>query len=127
MKLTGETVTIELKNGSIVYGTITGVDIAMNTHLKKVKLTPRNSNPQELDTLSIRGSTIRYYILPDTLNLDAVLQEEQKKLKNQQLQAIRGRQKNAGKAPKRLAFGRARGAPRGGGGGRGGDRGGGRR
>ena len=38
MKLGGETVTIELKNGSVVNGTITSVDMAMNTHLKSVKL-----------------------------------------------------------------------------------------
>ena len=40
MKLTNETVTIELKNGSSVTGTITSVDMQMNTHLKHVKLRP---------------------------------------------------------------------------------------
>lgn len=47
--------------------------MAMNTHLKSVKLTAKGKNPVSLDHLSIRGSTIRYYILPDSLNLDTLL------------------------------------------------------
>ncbi|KAG6964397.1 hypothetical protein JG688_00007740 [Phytophthora aleatoria] len=73
MKLSNETVTIELKNGTIVHGTITGVDISMNTHLKAVKMTVKGKNPVNLDSLSIRGNNIRYYILPDSLNLDTLL------------------------------------------------------
>ena len=73
MKLTNEVVTIELKNGTVVHGTIQGVDIAMNTHLKVVKMKPKNRDEMNLETLSIRGNQIRYYILPDTLNLDNLL------------------------------------------------------
>lgn len=101
MKLANETVQIELKNGTTVQGTITGkaasmfvlpkcihhgrqilklllsfiagVDIAMNTHLKAVKLIARGRNPVSLEHLSVRGNQIRYYILPDSLNLDTLL------------------------------------------------------
>uniref|UniRef100_A0A0E0PAC9 Small nuclear ribonucleoprotein Sm D1 n=1 Tax=Oryza rufipogon TaxID=4529 RepID=A0A0E0PAC9_ORYRU len=76
MKLNNETVTIELKNGTVVHGTITGVDISMNTHLKTVKLTLKGKNPVTLDHLSVRGNNIRYYILPDSLNLETLLVED---------------------------------------------------
>ena len=73
MKLSNESVTIELKNGTVISGTITGVDIAMNTHLKKVKLVPKGGKSTAFDHLSVRGSNIRYFILPDNLNLDTLL------------------------------------------------------
>ena len=38
-KLNREIVTIELKNGTVVSGTVVGVDATMNAHLKKVKVT----------------------------------------------------------------------------------------
>lgn len=41
MKLSNESVTVELKNGSVITGTITGVDMQMNTHLRNVKISTR--------------------------------------------------------------------------------------
>ena len=58
-----------------------GVDISMNTHLKTVKMTLKNKPPVSLDTLSIRGSNIRYFILPDSLNLDTLLVDDGPKTK----------------------------------------------
>jgi len=81
MKLSKETVTIELKNGTIVHGTIVGVDVSMNTHLKTVKMTLKGKNPVQLDSLSIRGNNIRYVILPESLNLDTLLVDDTPKSK----------------------------------------------
>jgi small nuclear ribonucleoprotein (snRNP)-like protein len=38
-KLNREQVTIELKNGTVIQGTVVGVDATMNCHLKKVTIT----------------------------------------------------------------------------------------
>ena len=78
-KLRNETVQIELKNGTVIHGTIIGVDPSMNTHLRRVKMTVKGRNPVTLDHLSVRGSTIRFYILPESLNLDSLLVDEKSK------------------------------------------------
>lgn len=111
MKCANESVTIELKNGTILHGTITSVSPQMNTALRAVKMTPRGRETISLDTINIRGSTIRYFILPDSLPLDTLLIDDQPKPKN--------------KARKEQDRGRGgRGGPRGrGGGGRGRGRG----
>jgi small nuclear ribonucleoprotein D1 len=136
MKLQNESVTIELKNSTIVHGTVTGkwcsqstlrfdkltercyfagVDVQMNTHLKTVKMTVKDREPISLDTLSIRGNNIRYWILPDSLPLDVLLVDDAPKPK--------GKRKEPGAARGRgMDRGRGRGG-RGGGGGRGRGRG----
>jgi small nuclear ribonucleoprotein D1 len=53
----------------------------MNTHLKNVKLTLKGKNPVHMDHLSLRGNTIRCYILPDSLNLDTLLVDDTPKIK----------------------------------------------
>ncbi|CAG7920294.1 unnamed protein product [Penicillium olsonii] len=82
MKCANETVTVELKNGTILHGTITSVSPQMNTSLRTVKMTPKGRDPVSLDTINIRGSTIRYYILPDSLPLDTLLVDDAPKPKN---------------------------------------------
>lgn len=76
MKLHNETVTIELKNGTVVTGTISGVDARMNTHLKKVLVKVKGKAPEKLDSFSIRGNSIRFYILPENLQLDNLLVDD---------------------------------------------------
>jgi small nuclear ribonucleoprotein D1 len=53
----------------------------MNTHLKTVKMTLKNKDPISLDSLSVRGNTIRCVILPDSLPLDTLLIDDSPKAK----------------------------------------------
>ncbi|ODQ49645.1 Sm-like ribonucleo protein [Saitoella complicata NRRL Y-17804] len=114
-KLNTETVTIELKNGTTVSGTITGVDASMNTHLKNVRMTVSQRDPVSIDTLSIRGNNIRYYILPDSLPLDTLLIDDAPKAKarKKEVVAVRGRGRGGARGARGGGRGRGRGGPRG--------------
>eukprot|EP01070_Trichotokara_eunicae_P003126 Trichotokara_eunicae@DN315_c0_g1_i1.p1 len=73
MKLANESVVIELKNGTVLQGTVVGVDVSMNTHLKNVKMTVKKKNPTAMDQLTVRGNNIRYFLFNDALPLDTML------------------------------------------------------
>jgi small nuclear ribonucleoprotein D1 len=75
-KCANEQVTIELKNGTVVQGTLVSVDASMNAHMKNLKVTVKNKTPTPMDQLTIRGNTLRYVILPDHLPLDSLLAEK---------------------------------------------------
>ncbi|EFX04511.1 small nuclear ribonucleoprotein [Grosmannia clavigera kw1407] len=118
MKCANETVTIELKNGTIVHGTIASVSPQMNTALRNVKMTPKGQDPVPLDTINLRGSTIRYFILPDSLPLDTLLVDDAPKPKNKARKES-DRAAAGGRGGPRGRGRGGRGGPRGGGGGRG--------
>lgn len=88
MKCNNESVTIELKNQTLISGTITGVDMSMNTHLKAVKMTLKGGVVTHLDSLSVRGNTIRYFILPDSLPLDTLLIDDAPKKRKAEVKVI---------------------------------------
>jgi small nuclear ribonucleoprotein D1 len=107
--------------------------MSMNTHLKTVRLTMRNRDPVPLDSLSIRGNTIRYYILPDSIPVDTLLIDDAPKAKKKKDGAgfvssshpskitdfdlerggARGRARGGRGGPRGAPRGRGRGAPRG--------------
>lgn len=64
MKLSNETVRVELKNGTTVQGTITGVDHAMNMHMKSVKVVPKGKNASQMDNMSIRLASLHPHPTP---------------------------------------------------------------
>lgn len=74
-QLRGQLVEIELKNSSIVSGEITFVDAQMNTYLRHAKVTAKGKNPVAAEEYMVRGSTVRYVIMPETLNTHDVLKK----------------------------------------------------
>ena len=88
MKLNNESVVVELKNGTVVAGTVTGVDMSMNTHLKAVKMTVKGKEPVTLDQITIRGNNIRYFLLPESLPLETLLVDDVPKIKNKKKVAL---------------------------------------
>ncbi|EGG14468.1 LSM domain-containing protein [Cavenderia fasciculata] len=60
-------VTIELKNGEMYRGTLMQSEDNMNCKLKIVTMTARDGKQSQLEQIYIRGSKIRFIILPDIL------------------------------------------------------------
>lgn len=92
-----------------------GVDVLMNTHLKTVKLTTRNRDPVSLDSISLRGNNIRYWILPDSLPLDTLLVDDAPKPKGKRKEdkGARGGRGGRGGGDRGGRGGRGRGRGRG--------------
>lgn len=64
-----------------IFSPIAGVDMSMNTHVKSVKMSVKGKDPLSLDSLSLRGNNIRYFILPENLPLDTLLVDDTPKAK----------------------------------------------
>ena len=79
----------------------------MNTHLKSVKMTIKNRDPVQLDSLSVRGNNIRYYILPDSLPLETLLIDDTPKSKSKKKDNAKVGNRGRGRGA------RGRGGPRG--------------
>lgn len=78
-KLVREHVDVELKDNTVISGTVVGVDSAMNTHVRMVTIKAPGKDPQRLENMTIRGASIRYVILPDTLSVDTLLVDDRPK------------------------------------------------
>lgn len=72
-------------------GTVTGVDMSMNIHLKTAKMSIKNREPVTLETISIRGNNVRHIVLPAGLPLDTLLIEDTKKPARSAAASTRGR------------------------------------
>ncbi|KAJ1930610.1 small nuclear ribonucleoprotein Sm D3 [Tieghemiomyces parasiticus] len=63
----GHVVTIEMKNGQTYRGTLLESEDNMNVQMKEVTVTARDGQVSKLQQIYIRGSHIRFFIVPDML------------------------------------------------------------
>lgn len=106
-KMQNESVQVELKNGTLIQGTILSVSPAMNINLKDVKMTtPTTTSSTILEHMTIRGNQIRMVLLPDELNIDSILSDPVFKPKKERI-SIESSSSN--RAPKRTARSKNRG------------------
>ena len=72
-------VTIEIKSGEMFRGYLMEAEDTMNVRLDDVKMTSRDGKVTHLDQLYLRGSQIKFIIVPDMLKNSPMF----KKIKNQ--------------------------------------------
>lgn len=84
-ELKGQSVHIELKNGSVVSGKIENVDNNMNTHMSNVKTVVKGRNPVTEPYVTVRGGMIRYFKLESEYRkaLETAEKKEEKKVHRQ--------------------------------------------
>ena len=60
-------VTVELKNGEVYYGNLIHAEDSMNCKMNNVTCTAKDGQMTKLEHVYIRGSQVRYMILPNLL------------------------------------------------------------
>jgi len=63
----GHTVTIELKNGEVFRGKLDEAEDNMNVHLSNCTKTAKDGRVSTLANVFLRGSHVRFMVLPDIL------------------------------------------------------------
>ncbi|KAF8910369.1 Sm-like ribonucleoprotein [Hymenopellis radicata] len=63
----GHIITVELKTGQLYRGKLAEAEDNLNISLKDITVTARDGRVSQLDQVYIRGSMIRFFIVPDML------------------------------------------------------------
>lgn len=74
----GHIVTVETLTGEIYRGKLTDAEDNMNIQMQNVTMTSRNGSTEQLQKIYIRGSQIRFMILPDMLKNAPMLNAQKK-------------------------------------------------
>mmetsp|Transcript_23449 Transcript_23449/g.65469 ORF Transcript_23449/g.65469 Transcript_23449/m.65469 type:complete len:111 (-) Transcript_23449:1031-1363(-) len=67
-------VTVEMKNGEIFRGMLVGAEETMNMNMSDVLKTARNGQVSKLPNVYLRGSSIRFVVLPELLKNAPIFQ-----------------------------------------------------
>lgn len=73
----GMKITVEMKNGEIYRGLLVGAEDTMNVSLSEVLRTAKNGQISKLPSVYLRGSSIRFVVLPNVLKSAPVFQKVQ--------------------------------------------------
>lgn len=104
-------VTVELRTGDVYRGTLASAEDNMNIQLKRVTVTRRDGKVSNATHVFIRGSKIRFFILPDILS-DAPMFKRIEALKEGRPEEARGLGRGRGYAGAGRGAGRGRIGPR---------------
>ncbi|KAF9793457.1 hypothetical protein BJ322DRAFT_129797 [Thelephora terrestris] len=63
----GHIITVELKTGQLYRGKLAEAEDNLNIALKEITVTGRDGRVSQLDQVYIRGSMVRFFIVPDML------------------------------------------------------------
>lgn len=73
----GMKITVEMKNGEIYRGLLLSAEDTMNVSLSDVLRTARNGQISKLSNVYLRGSSIRFVVLPSLLKSAPLFQKVQ--------------------------------------------------
>ncbi len=63
----GHIISLELKNGTTYRGKLLDSEDNMNIQLRDITVTARDGHISQLDQVYIRGSQVRFFVVPDML------------------------------------------------------------
>ncbi|PNH04408.1 Small nuclear ribonucleoprotein Sm D3 [Tetrabaena socialis] len=81
----GHVVTVELKTGEMYRGELFEAEDNMNCQLKDVTATGRDGRVSQLSHIFIRGSRVRFFIIPDMLKNAPMFKRIDPKFKNKNM------------------------------------------
>ena len=74
----GHKLTVELTTGDVYQGDLLLAEDNINLHLFNTKHLSRDGKGEQLDQVYVRGSHIRFLVLPDLIQFDPVLERQGK-------------------------------------------------